>query len=771
MNKKNYLLFFFVGCISLLLFLFGNLLFPQTVSSFNQLASEFFYYLNPKKGLAENIVVVQIDDYSLSKINKTWPFPRSAYTKALNVLKEEEAAVIGFDVVFQGQGPSEDDDALFKEALQSLKEKVVLAAYFNSEGELESFQQYGQDAEVTFVRAIPGRDGLIKGLQGVIKHDSLFKFCWAVEVASRYYGFAPQKQGRNIILGKRAIPLDQGNILSMNYLLGQGNILSLNYLLKPKDFNTISFYDLIEGNFPPGFLKGKIVLVGSTAEIVHDIFPTPLGRMPGVFIQANEIVGILKAKYLTPTHPAVILAVLFLSLAIVALMIISFSLLKGLVFCLGTLLSLFWLSLGLKFLGWNLPFGSLALALLGFFVLGNLYNYFRFLTVLTKIKSEMTVDPFSRLFKLRYLYERLNLDLGSFPRKKLRVVVISLAGLSQSTKGRNFDSLRKLWEEIGSVLFGSGELWARCTQEAIVGATTQNLDLNELKKELDALFFEQETKVIVKVGMFKLVSSLSVRDVVPFVVSELLKDKLEVVLFDSSRLPQHRIRKLAEADYISSLYTDSETKNQELLEAIGKRIEEEGRRQKTYLQVITTLVNALESKDPYTEGHSEKVCKYSLLLAETIGLSADEQIKIKTAALLHDLGKIGIPDRVLHKKGKLTDEEFAFIKEHEILSVKILEPLEEFKELLPYILHHHEDYNGAGYPHGLAGEFIPLGARIIAIADVFDALTTGRDYKDAFSVDRSLEILVQEKGKRFDPDLVDAFVKIINKDRKPPVQK
>ena len=129
--------------------------------------------------------------------------------------------------------------------------------------------------------------------------------------------------------------------------------------------------------------------------------------------------------------------------------------------------------------------------------------------------------------------------------------------------------------------------------------------------------------------------------------------------------------------------------------------------------------------------------------------------------MLHDLGKIGISDSILHKHGQLSDEEFKVIKEHEIISAKILEPISDFKDIIPYVLYHHESYDGSGYPHGLAADFIPLGARILAVADVFDALTTGRDYKAALTTTDAVSELERMKGKKLDPVLVDNFVQAL----------
>jgi HD-GYP domain-containing protein (c-di-GMP phosphodiesterase class II) len=149
------------------------------------------------------------------------------------------------------------------------------------------------------------------------------------------------------------------------------------------------------------------------------------------------------------------------------------------------------------------------------------------------------------------------------------------------------------------------------------------------------------------------------------------------------------------------------------------------------------------------------------LLAERLGWNKEDKDKLKKAALLHDLGKIGIPDSILHKKGQLTDQEFDFIKKHEVIAVKILEPLKEIAEIMPWILYHHERWDGKGYPHGLGGNSIPQAAQVISLSDVFDALTTGRDYKTAMSYEQALGEILKNKGTQFNPELADNFAEAI----------
>lgn len=179
------------------------------------------------------------------------------------------------------------------------------------------------------------------------------------------------------------------------------------------------------------------------------------------------------------------------------------------------------------------------------------------------------------------------------------------------------------------------------------------------------------------------------------------------------------------------------------------------------LSVIYALVSTVEVKDPYTYGHSKKVNTYAVALAGAIGLSPDEVSKVSTAALLHDIGKIGIPDKVLNKKGKLSGEDWEAIKAHPRLGANIVGNIPQLVPCVNSILHHHERWDGGGYPEGLKDEEIPIEARILAIADSFEAMTSARPYRPALSLEQVVKELRQGAGLQFDPKLVEIFIGII----------
>ncbi|MFO0842121.1 MAG: response regulator [Gemmataceae bacterium] len=180
----------------------------------------------------------------------------------------------------------------------------------------------------------------------------------------------------------------------------------------------------------------------------------------------------------------------------------------------------------------------------------------------------------------------------------------------------------------------------------------------------------------------------------------------------------------------------------------------------TVLSAITSLSQAMEERDPYTAGHSRRVRHYAMALARALGLDRRQLKQLSLAAQLHDIGKVAVPDAILHKPDKLTAEEYAVVREHPVTGERILKPVLRSKIVLAAIRGHHERLDGTGYPDGLKGQEIPLLARLISIPDVFDALTTSRAYRDALPVHEALAILRDGAGKHFDPDLTRVFLQI-----------
>ena len=180
------------------------------------------------------------------------------------------------------------------------------------------------------------------------------------------------------------------------------------------------------------------------------------------------------------------------------------------------------------------------------------------------------------------------------------------------------------------------------------------------------------------------------------------------------------------------------------------------------MESIQTLRYTVEAKDTYTRGHSDRVSEYSVLIGKYMNLPDEDLETLRIGGLFHDIGKIGIPDAILLKDSKLTDDEYSEIKNHPAIGKHILSNAKIFENIIPIVFHHHEKYDGNGYPEKLAGQNIPLYARIAAIADTFDAMTSKRSYRDALSLDIVKNELSRCSGTQFDPNILKVFLDILD---------
>lgn len=197
------------------------------------------------------------------------------------------------------------------------------------------------------------------------------------------------------------------------------------------------------------------------------------------------------------------------------------------------------------------------------------------------------------------------------------------------------------------------------------------------------------------------------------------------------------------------------TMNEELLESKEQLV-------KAYLESIETLRYTVEAKDRYTRGHSERVSEYAVLIGKKLGLGQNDLKTLKIGGLFHDVGKIGISDSILLKKGKLSDEEYNEIKNHPTIGKNILSNAAIFKDILSIVMYHHERYDGKGYPYGLADKDIPLLARIVCVADAFDAMTSKRSYRNELDIEYVKKEIKSKSGTQFDPVVATTFLDVLN---------
>jgi HD-GYP domain-containing protein (c-di-GMP phosphodiesterase class II) len=179
-------------------------------------------------------------------------------------------------------------------------------------------------------------------------------------------------------------------------------------------------------------------------------------------------------------------------------------------------------------------------------------------------------------------------------------------------------------------------------------------------------------------------------------------------------------------------------------------------------QLLESMADAVDLRDAYTGGHSRRVTEYSAAILKQLGLQGPEVKLILSAARVHDIGKIGIPDAVLHKPGRLDPEEWAIMKQHPVHGANLLKRYSDFARGVEIVLHHHESWDGHGYPAGLRGQDIPFGARVVAVADSYDAMTSDRPYRAGMPMERAARILWDGRGKQWDPAIIDAFLRAID---------
>jgi len=187
-----------------------------------------------------------------------------------------------------------------------------------------------------------------------------------------------------------------------------------------------------------------------------------------------------------------------------------------------------------------------------------------------------------------------------------------------------------------------------------------------------------------------------------------------------------------------------------------------GQLKELFGQTVEALAKGIEARDEYTRGHTNRVSRYTEMIARALNWNDEKLYEAHIGSTLHDIGKIGIPDRILNKPGRLTGEEFAMIKQHVVIGVEILKDVYQLKKMMPYIQHHHERYDGSGYPQGLKGKEIPLEGRIMCVADSFDAMTSNRPYRGHLCLEEAVSELEKCSGLQFDPGIVEVFISLLN---------
>ena len=385
--------------------------------------------------------------------------------------------------------------------------------------------------------------------------------------------------------------------------------------------------------------------------------------------------------------------------------------------------------------------------------------------LLNRLNELSVKDPLTGLYNYRYLKERLSSEFRRAQRYilPLSIIMIDIDYFKSinDTYGHQYGDL--ILKEFGQYLksssrtndivirYGGEEFFTLLPDTNIEGADIFGRRL--LGKLVEHVFDSKGNRIKLKVSMGLVSFPEDGLD-----TDSALMDAVDKALHAAKDMGGNRLCTFAEIS--KKEISDSAKKDEkESVEHLKERLlKMENRINQTLLESIYAFAKTIEAKDYYTGEHAENMVSIAVEIGKKLNVSQKEIENLKHAAILHDLGKIGIPDKILHKKGKLTGKEFKEIKTHPRIGAEIIRSVHFLKEVVSMVLHHHERFDGLGYSSGLKGRDIPLGARIIAVADVYQALVSDRPYRKAYGKKEALKIIQEGAGTQFDPEIVKVFL-------------
>ncbi len=729
--------------------------------------------LTPPPKEASDLLLVTVDEESQRQLGRKWPWDRSVFAEFITKVSADKPSLIVLDFVLSGASEPEQDNAL-AEAIKK-GPPVLLASYLDRHGDpvlphplfveaggVPGLINHPRDIDLT-VRS------LFAGLRLPMRPEPLFATELNAAVLHNRLTLSDlQLEFRHcqVLMGKKEIPLDPP--------IG---CMSINYLVRPSQISTVSFWQVMQGKVPPEKIGGKIVLVGSTREITHDIYPTPLGLMPGVVISGNGILTALSGEFLRslPLLPTLFLGFLLMLVILLATYWLPLhwgALTAGFLTAAGVTLGF------LCLLAFNYKAESLSVYLLAgtAWFTGILYKYALLFTHSLRLQKQVLTDPLTGAVTERYF--RLRLQAG-WPhvgkQNPASLLIVQMDPIPQQLDQASWAEVQKrlqtLVEAISQHFKKRGTLIGRLKEDRL-GVFAPGMDLEQAKKAAETLRESlQPVPGHLAFGLCEIRQTLFTSAAHGILSAESAAARswnggnrqVEVYhpAIDKALAPADAGGDSDASDSIGYVASELEDRNRSIEKALADLRVAHQELQNHFLEVTKSLVMAMDTKDAYTAGHLERVSRYATRLAEVVGLPKEEIEAIREAALLHDIGKLNLPEEVLHKTGQLTQEEAEIIRKHLELGAKILDPMKFFRPITAILYHHHERYDGKGYPHGLTGEFIPAGAQVISVVDSFDAMTTNRGYNKPKTVQEALEELHRGAGTQFHPTYVEAFIKLI----------
>ncbi|MEW6324161.1 MAG: CHASE2 domain-containing protein [Nitrospirota bacterium] len=671
----------------------------------------------------QDIVLVVIDQHSLKAFPR-WPWPRRYYADAITALKRDGARMIAVDVDFSARSEPEDDRRLVEAVAEA--GNVILGVFQDQQavGGLEivsanlPFQELAGAAAGMGSLLLPmDADGAIRRalVAGEI-HGRSYRTL-AAEIAFRT---APERLER---VGARA---EDGAF----YIEFAGNAGA---------FRSVPFADVLDGRVPPSAFHGAMVLIGATALELNDLWNTPHGLAAGVAIQASALQTLLSGSPIVRLPPwtgllALAMAALLLDVAVVR----SFQ------------------RHGVESLRRFVAFTASTAAVIIAYGAGAVYGFLAHSVLLD-------MAPFAAGIAAYYLLASIAFNLAAGQSVRVKTMTLSaIHSVGQSARAEqpleeSLESLFAMAKDVLDVRLAvldvrpPGPQPSRRIVKAVEGG-----GLTDEIAELCRPWAEQAARSRASV----IVSNLQVSRRWTAVPADGFRSSLFLPLL--TQRGQHGVLHLHSSR--PGVFTDEEVTvlftiaNQLAMNIENLDLIREVKR--LFSNSIEAFSTALELRDNETEGHSQRVAIYAVTVAKALGLDPGRQETLRQGALLHDIGKIGVPDAILRKQDRLTPEEASMMHRHPEFGYWMLKHVEFPEEVALTLLHHHEQFDGSGYPAGLRGEEIAIYARIFSVVDAYDAIRSDRPYRKGTSYEEAVKEIRRCAGRQFDPNVVAAFLEL-----------
>jgi len=641
------------------------------------------------------VIFVAIDSGTIKKVGK-WPIPRGLYAEALEQIRREEPGAILMDIDFSSKGPDPEEDRRLIEAVRNTK-NIVLAVQM-----VERPAQEGATVRSVSL-PMPGLMGASPALGSIIftvdPDGVVRRLPEPIDFIDEIY-YPMGMVGARILNPGISFDHEDNALIAMS----PGILRSL-----PE----VSFQTVLEGGFKPGIFRDRIVILGANTPELHDYWLTPIGIVPGIYIQAAVVQTVLnRSWYLRSDKLATVAALVVVSLLIGQIMgRIEWR--KGLLF-LAVFLVLLLITAALFAYGGRMipvvPLAAVALLQYPVHVAVQTRGAERKLA-LTREKTE-AILKFSELKAAE--------DAGREDYLVPLILLRQVLDLRQVHLFRHDGNIDPAWKV-----------------ETVFGEKPEMKDLLENVSDVMA---GGEVLCLHEAG------SSSAHVLIPMMTSRSRHGVLFVEGSWSILGDQENVRLLFSYATQASYFFETWELDQRI--------------KSLYSNTIKAITRALDSRDYYTSAHSELSLEYVEKFGRACGLDRVQIESLHIGTLLHDIGKIGIPDGILNKKGKLDAKEWDVLKQHPVIGFEIIKDLPFPHDVKMIVRHHHEKFDGTGYPDGLKGDQIPLLVRIFSVLDTYEALIGVRPYKEPMEPELARKVLVNDSGPHFDPQIVDLFQSI-----------